>query len=176
MKLVSLDLELNQLETPKIIEIGLTVADLDKRSIIETKSILVNPQEGITQRIADLTGITDYMVSDAPTLPDAYAIMRDYLASHGVHRQPVVWGGGDVNALKSALNNPADFPFGYTEMNVKTIVQAILVARGQSPQGGLARSMTKFGLRFTGKKHRAIDDSYNTMVMYFKMLDCLRKV
>lgn len=177
MKLVALDLEFNQLNNqPKIIEIGLTIGDLSRSSIIDKKSILVNPEEGITEYIATLTGITDYMLKDAPTLPQAYKEILSYLDSHGVHRQPVVWGAGDVNILKSELNNPADFPFGYTEMNVKTLVQAILASRGQPTQGGLARSMTKFGMRFLGRKHRAMDDSMNTMAFYFKLNQLLRKV
>lgn len=177
MKIVSLDLEFNQLNNqPRIIEIGLTIGDLRTHSILDSKSILVNPEEGITEYIATLTGITDYMLADAPKLPDAYKQMLAYLQSHGVHRQPIVWGGGDVSFLKQSVNNPEDFPFGFTEMNVKTIVQAVLTSRGQPTQGGLAKSMTKFGLRFMGKKHRAIDDSRNTLMLYFKMLDMLRKV
>jgi inhibitor of KinA sporulation pathway (predicted exonuclease) len=180
MKLVSLDLEFNQLDNqPRIIEIGLTIGDLQTRTILDSKSILVNPEQGITEYIATLTGITDYMLKDAPMLPDAYRQMMTYLKEHNVHRQPIVWGNGDASVLKSSLNQlghyPDDFPFGYTEMDVKTIVQAILTSRGQPTQGGLAKSMTKFGLRFMGRKHRAIDDSRNTMAMYFKMLELLRK-
>lgn len=177
MKLVALDLEFNQLNNqPKIIEIGLTVADIRYKKILDKKSILVNPDEGITEYIATLTGITDYMLKDAPKLPEAYKQMNEYLNSFGIHRQPIVWGNGDARILKEHCNNPADFPFGYTEMNVKTVVQAILTARGEPTQGGLARSMSKFGMRFNGKKHRAIDDSYNTMLFYFKLLDMMRKV
>lgn len=177
MKVVALDLEFNQLNNqPKIIEIGLTIGDLSNFSILDKKSILVNPDEGITEYIATLTGITDYMLKDAPALPEAYQQMRKYLASFGVHRQPIVWGNGDVTMLKTHLNSPEDFPFGYTEMNVKTVVQSILTARGQPTQGGLARIMIKFGMRFMGQKHRAIDDSYNTMLLYFKLLQMLRKV
>ena len=176
MKFVSLDLEFNQQEVPKIIEIGLTIGDLSSRSILDTKSILVNPEEGITEYISTLTGITDYMVSSAPKIDEAYRIMKDYLDSHKVHRQPIVWGSGDVAMLKNAVNSPLDFPFGFTEMNVKTIVQAVLTSRNMATQGGLAKSMLKFGMRFNGKKHRAIDDSKNTMLLYFKLLDLLRKV
>lgn len=177
MKLAALDLEFNQLNNqPRIIEIGLTIGDLSTLSILDRKSILVNPDEGITEYIATLTGITDYMLKDAPKLPEAYKQMNEYLNSFGIHRQPIVWGNGDARILKEQCDSPDDFPFGYTEMDVKTIVQAILTARGQTTQGGLARSMTKFGMRFMGRKHRAIDDSYNTMLLYFKLLTIMRKV
>jgi inhibitor of KinA sporulation pathway (predicted exonuclease) len=176
MKIVSLDLEFNQLNNqPKIIEIGLTIGDLNSLSIIDKKSILVNPEEGITEYIATLTGITDYTVKDAPTIAQAYIIMKEYLVRYGVAKQPIVWGAGDVSMIKSVIADEQS-PFGYTEMNVKNIVQSILTARGMPTQGGLAKSMTRFGLRFMGRKHRAIDDSYNTMVLYFKLLQMLRKV
>lgn len=178
MNIVSLDLEMNQLnDNPKIIEIGLTIGDLQTRKIIDSKSLLVNPNENITDYISKLTGITDHMVSDKQNIHGAYGEMLDYLKYYNVtHKQPVVWGAGDVHQLKREIGDVESFPFGFTEMNVKTIVQAILTARGQKSQGGLAKSMTKFGLRFKGTKHRAIDDSYNTMVFYFYLLGLLQKV
>ena len=61
-------------------------------------------------------------------------------------------------------------------MNCKTVVQAILTARGVKTQGGLAKSMNKFGLSFQGTKHRADDDALNTMRIYFKLLEILKVV
>lgn len=177
MMIVSLDLEMNQAEKPKIIEIGLTIGDLSKKQMVDKTSILVNPNENITEYISTLTGITDHMVHNRPEIGGAYDEMLKYLNFYNVtHKQPVVWGSGDVKQLKSEIGDVDTFPFGYTEMNVKTLVQAIHTAKGLKTQGGLAKSMTKFGLRFQGMKHRAVDDSYNTLLLYFHILDMLRKV
>lgn len=184
MNIASLDLELNQYNGhPKIIQIGVTVGNLEKRQIIEKRSFMVNPNEGITEYISTLTGITDHQVKDAPDLIGAYKQLAEYLQTFETHKQPIVWGNGDIWALKKELaemNMPQDdwklWPFGFTEMNVKTIVQAILTAKGEKTQGGLAKSMNKFGLRFVGTKHRADDDSYNTLLIYFKLLGLLEDV
>lgn len=182
--IVALDLELNQLNNaPKIIQIGLTIADLDTRTILDKKSIMVHPQEGITEYIATLTGITDNQVKDAPDLAGAYKEMIAYLKPFEIHKQPILWGNGDIWAIKRELATYPEgvidwktWPFGFTEMNIKTVVQMILTSRGQKTQGGLAKSMNKFGLRFLGTKHRADDDSYNTMILYMKLLDILKNV
>lgn len=171
---VSIDLEMNQLDTPKIIEIGLTIGDLSTKKVVEKKSILVNPEQNITEYITALTGITDYMVSNAPNIQMANEEMLKYLAAFNVHAQPVVWGGGDIWQLKKEIKDLNHFPFGYTEMNVKTIVQFLLISNGKSSQGGLAKSMSKFGLKFSGRKHRADDDSYNTLVFYFHLLNSVK--
>lgn len=176
--IVSLDLELNQLNNqPKIIQIGLTVAHLPTRKIIESKSIMVNPGEGITEYISTLTGITDYQVKDAPNIQEAYQEMCAYLKKFNTHRMPIVWGNGDVWAIKKEVGTIGDeWPFGWREMDVKTLVQAIAMANNGQVQGGLAKSMSRYGLRFQGRKHNAEDDSKNTMLMYFKILDILKGV
>lgn len=182
--IVALDLELNQLNNcPKIIQIGVCIADLERRQIIEKRSFMVNPGEGITEYIANLTGITDNHVKDAPNLLGAYQEMTEYLKLFETHKQPILWGNGDIWDLKKELaENYQDqidwkeFPFGWTSMNCKTVVQAILTARGVKTQGGLAKSMNKFGLSFQGTKHRADDDALNTMRIYFKLLEILKVV
>lgn len=175
--IVSLDLEMNQLDdSPKIIEIGLTIGDLQTKKIVDSKSLLVNPNENITNYISKLTGITDYMIHDKPNVNDAYKEMLEFLSFYKVHRQPVVWGSGDIIQLKKELTDLSAFPFGFTEMNVKTVVQAINASKGLPTQGGLAKSMTRFGLRFNGTKHRAVDDSKNTLVLYFHLLNMLNRL
>lgn len=184
MNIVSLDLELNQYNGhPKIIQIGVAIGDLERRQILEKKSFMVNPGEGITEYISTLTGITDHQVKDAPDLIGAFKQLAEYLQTFETHKQPIVWGNGDIWALKKELaemNMSQDdwklWPFGFTEMNVKTTVQMILTARKEKTQGGLAKSMNKFGLSFQGTKHRADDDAFNTMRIYFKLLSLLADV
>jgi inhibitor of KinA sporulation pathway (predicted exonuclease) len=182
MLVCSLDLEMNK-PSGKIIEVGYTIGDPHTGSVVLSKGLIVNPEEPLQQFIIDLTSITENMIkSEGMTLLEAYKQITDDCEKNLVHRQPVVWGGGDMRTLRqqvfekeqNALVN--NWSFGYTEMNIKNIVQAILTGKQAKTQGGLARSMTKFGLNFKGTKHRAIHDSLNTFSLYVELLKRLQVV
>lgn len=177
--IIAMDLELNQLNgKPKIIEIGFAVAEIETRQIIEKKSFLVNPMEEITPYINTLTGISQAMVCDRPTLGGVYLEIKDWIKQFQYRRQVVEWGSGDSWALKKELRDHSvpddDWIFGYTQINVKTINQALRESKGLGLQGGLAKSMGLYGLKFVGTKHRAADDAYNTLQLYLAFLECFQ--
>lgn len=179
MKVYAIDLELNQQPTgAKIIQIGVSIGDVNTKEILESKSFYVNPNEEITPYINKLTGITQAQVANADPLPIVHSAMVYYLKSQSVQGMPITWGIGDVYAIKKELAEYGikDEFFGYRSMDIKTVVQAIKQARGQGAQGGLAKSMLSFGLRFNGQKHDAKYDAENTLRFYFKLLDLLRNV
>jgi len=172
--IVAFDLEFTD-ETQKIIEIGLTVAHLPSRKILDKQHFFVNPNETLSDYIKTLTSITQ---QDVDTANDISQVMKDvslYLYQYSTHKQPITWGSGDLYQIRKQAPKDIPFPFGYTEMNIKCIHQAIKTAQGVSTQGGLSKSMNYWGLKFEGIKHRAIHDSYNTMRLYFKILDFLKK-
>ena len=177
--IIAMDLELNQLNgKPRIIEIGFAVAEIESRKIIEKKSFLVNPMEEITPYINTLTSISQSMVCDRPALGGVYLEIKEWIAQFQYRRQVVEWGAGDSWALKKELRDHGitddDWIFGYTSINVKTINQAIRESKGMGLQGGLAKSMNLYGLRYDGTKHRAHDDALNTMRLYLRFLECLQ--
>jgi inhibitor of KinA sporulation pathway (predicted exonuclease) len=44
------------------------------------------------------------------------------------------------------------------------------MVRGNSPSGGLRKSMNSYGVRFEGEPHRAANDSVNTLRFFFYFL------
>jgi len=184
MLVCALDLEMNQ-PSQKIIEVGYTIGDIYTGEVKLSKGLIVNPHEQLSEFIINLTHISQEMVDIGYELVDAYKEMMKDCETLGVHRQPVVWGGGDVRTLKQQVNeidssilrkDSGIWSFGYTEMNDKNIVQAILGAKKLKTQGGLARSLGKFGLNFKGTKHRAIDDSLNTFLIHVELLKRLQVI
>lgn len=58
---------------------------------------------------------------------------------------------------------------GRRELDAKTLYQVYRCANYKQLSGGLAKALTKFGMSFEGKKHRAADDAYNTFRIYCKL-------
>lgn len=171
MKILSFDLELNQDPTgAKIIEIGACIGETSTGEIFDSYSAFVNPQQTLIEEIILLTSITQADVDSAGTLEAAYQGMIEMADKHDCLRMPIVWGGGDGHALRSELPAGIPWSFGRRELDVKAVFQAYQMAKEEKVQAGLAKALTRLGLAFKGKKHRAIDDAINTFIIYHELL------
>jgi inhibitor of KinA sporulation pathway (predicted exonuclease) len=168
---ISIDLELNQKDPAKIIELGYTIGNIYTGEILESKGLIVNPNEELLPFIINLTSITQAMVDNGMTLAEAYSIMKADFTKYDCAIMPIVWGNGDIRAIKKELNpSNDDWIFGYRELDLKTYRQFQQIPKRDSLQGGLAKSMAKDGLLFKGTKHRAICDSLNTFLYARKLM------
>lgn len=171
MKILSFDLELNQDPSgAKIIEIGACIGDVATGEILDSYSAFVNPQQALIPEIIALTSITQADVDAAGTIVDAYKGMVEMAVKHDCQRMPIVWGAGDGHALRAELPVEVAWSFGRRELDVKAVFQAYQMAKEAKIQAGLAKALTRFGLAFKGKKHRAIDDAINTFIIYHELL------
>lgn len=172
MHYLALDLELNQAASgPRIIQVGVALGS--SGSDIATHSWLLDPQEAILPRITELTGISD---EDIATQAVSHAQMAKELTDLAhVHRtfvNPVVWGHGDVPALRAELTaRGIPLPlFGRREIDLKTVYTVRRIADGLKPAGGLRSALSYYGLRFEGTPHRADADALNTLRLFFNMI------
>lgn len=175
MKRVAFDLEMNQ-PSNKIIQIGWCI--FDENGFETPKQIYVKIEEELNPEIIKLCHIdlNEYQ-ANAVSFELAYLLFRGDCEINQVSKQPVVWGGGDLKLLQKSYNEIIglnDFYLGRTELNIKNIHQAFMESKGLKTQGGLAKSMTKWGLNFAGTKHQAHWDAYNTARLYIKMLEKLK--
>jgi len=176
---VALDLEMNQ-PSGTIIQIGAAIGSYKEKEPIETFSVIINPVEALDPRIIDLTGITQEKVDNGVTLIEAVNLLLIFLTGKDTFINPITWGGNDNDELKTQFFNEyqsfypiskdGQWPFGRRSMDVKTIYSAYRIANGKQPTGGLARAMTHMGLKFDGRKHNAMDDAKNTLIMFRKMI------
>lgn len=174
MKILSLDLEMNQ-PSGRIIQIGAVVGDINTGQVVERFGVFVDCFEPLNPEITKLTGISVADLSRAVSLPLAYAEFLKFHERHKPFCNPLTWGGGDSAELKNQLDgNWTRWVFGRRWIDAKTIYQSQCLAIGKPVQGGLSRVMTKYGLRFKGRKHNAIDDAENTFLLYFEMLKMFR--
>ena len=172
--IVALDLEFNQ-PSRKLIQIGAVVGDLTTGRVVDRFSAFANPSEQIALRIKLLTGIKQSDVDAAPDIRVAYrqlvTWMKPYLGQ--LQPNPLTWGGGDSEDLREAVRLDREdkgWCFGRRWTDAKTVFYSWRAANNRPGAGSLARSMTKLGLAFHGRRHNAQDDAENTFRIYFALL------
>jgi inhibitor of KinA sporulation pathway (predicted exonuclease) len=181
----SLDLELNSKQdgtTPRIIQVGVSVASPVMPDDIKTFSWYLDPQEPITPFIQQLTGITDEIIKEKSVPHETVAQeLGNIITENKCFVNPVLWGGGgegnDATELKDEFRERGiDFPFfGRRVIDVKTLYVFNQMVQGKTPSGGLRKSMISYGLTFEGTSHRADVDAENTLRFFFYFLNKQRK-
>jgi len=171
MNFLVLDLEMNQ-PSGTIIQVGAVVGDLNTGSILESVCHYIYTTEIVDPFITRLTGITQEHLAfhNTHSLTQSYETLRAIREKHQCHRNFVTWGHGDAALLRSQLNYPDAWPFGDRIIDTKTIYIAHALRHDLRIVGGLAKSMTRLGLRFQGTKHNALDDAANTWRMFHKLI------
>lgn len=179
MYYLSLDLEMNQ-PSGKIIQIGAVIGNVLTGAINETFSRIVRIDEPLNPKIEELTGITASEVSAGVSLEQAYLDLCEFKKKYDCQTNPITWGGGDSLALKQELEQYSvsldEWPFGRRWIDIKTVYQFYCLSNGIKIQSGLAKSLTRLGLAFKGKKHNAKDDAMNTLIIAHALLKKIGKL
>lgn len=161
-----IDLELAQ-PSGKIIQLGAVVGNIKTGQVLDRLSVFVNPHEQLSEFIIKLTGITQEQVDSGTTLEDMYKQLCDFHKKHQSYRNFAQWGSGDAECIKQQLNlDDESFVGGRRTIDVKTIFIAWRMSQGEKIQSGLAKSMLKLGLQFSGTKHNALSDAENTFRIF----------
>lgn len=177
MKLMSLDLEMNQ-PSGNIIQIGAVVGNTVTLELEEEFNVYTKLPEGedVAEYIYKLCGISQNMVKNGTEVPTAYNLLKDFYKANRCNSTVVTWGGGDSWQLYKQSGDVEPNFMGSRWMDVKTVFQTLQIARQRKARSGLSKSMQKMGLRFIGKPHNALDDAKNTLRFYFHMLQLLKRV
>lgn len=168
--LIALDLEMNQ-PSKTVIQVGLAVGNIVTGEIMVQEAINIYTLELLNPDIIELTGISQADVNAGVALTAAYDRMVALANLYDVFINPLTWGGGDSETLRQQLNmSNQNWRFGRRWIDAKTLFIAWRMSQQKEVQGGLARSMTKLGLAFKGRKHNAGDDAANTFRIYHSLL------
>ena len=175
MKIISLDLELNQ-PSKKIISVGYIIADLQKNTILRKRNLIVNPQEPLGyiqdgRSITELTGITEVDIKfNSRSLESAYDILVMDIEELKPNRSCVQWGQGDSECLRKQLNlEYKDYIFRPRIWDVKSLYQIHQAFQNKAVAGGLEKAMKDLGLEFIGQPHNAMDDALNTYRVLYEL-------
>ena len=149
----------------KITEIG--AVKIRDFKIVDRFSELVNPEKDISYRVQELTGITNEMVKDKPTIEEILPKFMEFV-------------GNDV-----LVAHNADFDTGFIMQKCKEQgleyknkkVDTLMLARIMLPnlkRYKLDKVAKEVGVQLLNH-HRAVDDAEATANIYIKFLEMLKK-
>jgi inhibitor of KinA sporulation pathway (predicted exonuclease) len=142
----------------EIIEIGLTVVDLDTRERVAKHRILVRPQRSeVSAFCTQLTGLTQAEVDTGVSFAEAcQTLAKDHRAGKLGWAS---WGDYDRKQFTRQCDaTNVTYPFGQRHINAKaTFAQAYGLPRPV----GMAQALKIAELPLEGRHHRGDDDAWN---------------
>ncbi|MDD4527269.1 MAG: helicase C-terminal domain-containing protein [Candidatus Margulisbacteria bacterium] len=169
LNFVALDVETTGLDEKRneITEIG--IVRFRKGVLIAEYSTLVKPSERISDYVANMTGITNGMVSKAPSFDEVVAEMLDFIGEDAIVGHNIKFDIGMLNQALLRVNRPALDNVLLDTLDIISIL---------NPTGG------SFKLSYLAKVygvleenvHRAKDDSLMTANLYLKLIDEIKKL
>lgn len=141
--------------TDKIIEIGALKYHNDK--LIDTFDVLINPKTKIPEKITELTGITNEMVSEKETIETALPKFLKFIENYPL------------------IAHNSSFDLGFIEENMKKLnlkklenktIDTLELARKNIPTYNHKLTTLKNYFRLNYASHRSLEDCYVTQYVY----------
>jgi inhibitor of KinA sporulation pathway (predicted exonuclease) len=145
-------------QASEIIEIGLTVVDLDAGERLVKHKIVVRPQRSaVSAFCTELTGLTQAQADSGVSFAHACQIL---VTEHYSGKRPwASWGDYDRKQFRRQCAHAAfGYPFGEVHVNAKAVFGAAL-NRGRRP--AMASALRIAGLPLEGRHHDGADDAWN---------------
>ncbi|GAA5021222.1 3'-5' exonuclease [Kitasatospora paranensis] len=142
----------------EIIEIGLTVVDLDRGERVGRHRILVRPaRSSVSAFCTELTGLTRAEVATGVGFAEA---CRQLAVEHRAGERPwASWGDYDRNQFtRQCRATGTRYPFGRHHTNAKAVFTE---AHGLRRRPGMAGALEFAGLPLEGRHHSGEDDAWN---------------
>ncbi|MET9932471.1 MULTISPECIES: 3'-5' exonuclease [unclassified Streptomyces] len=152
----------------EIIEIGLTVVDLEARERVSRHRILVRPARSrVSAFCTELTGLTQ---AEVDTGLDFAAACRLLATAYGAGRRPwASWGEYDRKQFTHQCRaTGTQYPFGRRHTNAKAVFTE---AYGLTRRPGMAQALEVAGLPLEGRHHRGEDDAWNIAALVLRITD-----
>jgi inhibitor of KinA sporulation pathway (predicted exonuclease) len=152
----------------EIIEIGLTVVDVEARERVAKHRILVRPQRSaVSEFCTELTGLTQAEVDTGVTFAEACrTLARDHEAGM---RRWASWGDYDRKQFERQCRaSNTQYPFGKRHTNVKA---AFTIAYGLRKRPGMAQALEIAGMPLEGRHHSGADDAWNIAGLVLDLAD-----
>lgn len=151
----------------EIIEIGITVVNIQSLELEKSQSIIIKPtMSEVSEFCTNLTTITQTDVNKGITYEQACKILRKEFDSK--NRPWASYGDYDrymfENMSKLCL---VQYPFGSRHLNIKTL---FAMAYGLNKEVGMTKALSILNIKLKGTHHRGVDDSYNIALIFTDMI------
>ncbi|MEV6279378.1 3'-5' exonuclease [Nocardia sp. NPDC051832] len=151
----------------EIIEIGLTVVDLDAGARIAKHRILVRPDRStVSEFCTELTGLTQAEVDTGISFPEACRLLA---TEHQAALRPwASWGDYDRKQFTTQCQSTSTpYPFNSQHTNAKLLFsEAYNLRRRQGMSGALGIA----GLPLEGRHHSGADDAWNIAALILDII------
>ncbi|MET9655015.1 MULTISPECIES: 3'-5' exonuclease [unclassified Streptomyces] len=150
----------------EIIEIGLSVVDLDAGVRVARHRVLVRPARStVSPFCTELTGLTQ---AEVDTGLDFAAACRLLAAEHATGSLPwASWGDYDRNQFtRQCRATGTEYPFGRHHTNAKAVFTE---AYGLGRRPGMAQALRIAGLPLEGRHHSGEDDAWNIAALVLRI-------
>ncbi len=145
-------------ERDAIIEVGVIV--FRDNDILEEFASLVNPERAVPPEITRLTGITQAMVDDAPSMFTLRSRLRPLLANHVIIGHNVDFDLGFLNAERLGIGNH--------RLDTITLASILVPESGRYSLDALARHL-RLPDADSGQDHRALSDAEQTVELFLAL-------
>ncbi len=145
----------------RIIEIGM--AKVVHGEIVDRYSTLIDPQMNISERITELTGITNEDVKGKPVIADIIGEILEFIGGMPLLGHNIIFDYSFIK--KAAVNNSLKFD----KDGIDTLKMARRVLPDM-PHKGLEYLCGQLDIN-PGHSHRAYDDAVSAMQLYNKMYE-----
>ncbi|MER5878748.1 exonuclease domain-containing protein [Streptomyces sp. NPDC060235] len=152
----------------EIIEIGLTVVDLEQGVRREKHRLLVRPARStVSAFCTELTGLTQDEVDQGVGFADA---CRELAALHRAGERPwASWGDYDRHQFtRQCAATGTRYPFGHRHTNAKA---AFTTAHRLRKRPGMAQALRIAELPLEGRHHRGEDDAWNIAALVLRLAE-----
>lgn len=157
---VALDLEMTGLRAKqdRIIEIGAALVENDE--IKDTFSTFVNPRCQLTERIVEITGITQANVDNAPEIKEILTPLSEFIGERALLGHRILF---DYSFLKRAFVNAG---MTFEKCGIDTLKLA-RICLPQLPSKKLSDLCVYYGI--AQQAHRALEDAKAAHFLYQKL-------
>jgi inhibitor of KinA sporulation pathway (predicted exonuclease) len=152
----------------EIIEIGLTVVDIERRERLAKHRILVRPHRSrVSAFCTELTGLTQEEVDTGVEFAEACRLLAD---EHRAGSRPwASWGEYDRRQFERQCEATGTrYPFGRAHANAK---QVFTEALGLRRRPGMAAALGVAGLPLEGRHHSGADDAWNIAALLLLLVE-----
>lgn len=152
-------------KTDKITEIG--AVKISKGEIVDHFSQLVNPERRLSAKIIELTGITDDMLADQPTIDAVLPRFMDFIGDAMLVAHNSDFDTGFIRNNCEALG----LAYNHKAIDTVAISRALLTDLKSHKLNLVAK---RLGVRLDNH-HRAVDDAKATAEIFLKFLEMFRE-